>query len=350
MKINDILTEAGDDSGDYQQMQAFVRANRVGGVPADQQVALALFKELKKQRAQNTELGRELSAAEKRIDQAVSSGELSKKELGMHQAELDRERGEIEKQQQKMGQIDQQYADRAQASERELEALTNQLEQLKSKPGVDKSTAQSLQNQIEKLQKEGIGQDRYQELQQNVEQIQKLQQVDDSVIRDLIAQVKDAQQASKELQTTRATVGKDAEATAQRALDQVEQIKKQLAHFQSIEAETAALGLQVNKLAKRQDVEDQLRTANAAKDEITQQAAGSMISQAEPSPQMSLPGVEAPASGGQLELPGVDQAQSAQARAKNIAGQIKQANPADVAAVYENQLRNAIAWAVGKRS
>jgi hypothetical protein len=86
MKINDILTEAGDDSSDYQQMQAFVRANRVGGVPADQQVALALFKELKKQRAQNAELGRELSAAEQRIDQAMSSGELSKKELGMHQA------------------------------------------------------------------------------------------------------------------------------------------------------------------------------------------------------------------------------------------------------------------------
>ena len=91
MKINDILCEAGDDSGDYQQMLAFTRANRVGGVPDEQQIPLALFKELKKQQQQNQTLGAELDAAEQRIDQATASGELSRQELGMHRTELDRE-------------------------------------------------------------------------------------------------------------------------------------------------------------------------------------------------------------------------------------------------------------------
>ena len=96
-------------------------------------------------------------------------------ELATHQAELDRERGEIDKQREKMGQIDRQYADRAQASEQQMRSLTDQLEQLKTKPGVDKSTAETLQNQIEKLQKEGIGQDKYKELQKNIESIQSMQ-------------------------------------------------------------------------------------------------------------------------------------------------------------------------------
>ena len=44
MRIYDILQEASDDSGEYQQMLAFTRANRVGGVPDEQQIPLALFK------------------------------------------------------------------------------------------------------------------------------------------------------------------------------------------------------------------------------------------------------------------------------------------------------------------
>ena len=76
MKINDILQEAGDDSGDYQQMLAFTRANRVGGVPDEQQIPLALFKELKKQQQQNQALSSELSDAEQRINQAMAAGEV----------------------------------------------------------------------------------------------------------------------------------------------------------------------------------------------------------------------------------------------------------------------------------
>ena len=90
MRLFDIISEAGDDSGDYQQMQAFVRANRVGGVPDSQQIPLALFKELKRQQAQNQALGRELSDAERRIDQATRSGELSQQELGLHRGEIGR--------------------------------------------------------------------------------------------------------------------------------------------------------------------------------------------------------------------------------------------------------------------
>ena len=364
MKISDILTEAVPVSApsnvgrDYINMLNFVKSSGLENVPPDQQVAVALFKELQKQQKKNTQLGQELSAAERRIDQATASGELYGQELATHQAELDRERGEIEKQQQKMGQIDQQYADRAQASEQQMRSLTDQLEQLKTKPGVDQSTAETLQNQIEKLQKEGIGQDKFKELQKNIEQIQNMQTVDDGAIRDLMAQVKDAQRASQALEKTRQTVGQDAEETAQQALDQVEQIKQQLKHFQDVEAQTALLNQQVNKLAQAQNVlskqTGKMQTApdttGMAKDEITKQGAATMLAPTEPSPQMRLPGIEnpPPATGSQIELPGLDQPESELDRYKNIVGRVKQANPADVAAVYESQIARAIAWATGQ--
>jgi chromosome segregation ATPase len=364
MKISDVLTEAGPATApsnvgrDYINMLNFVKSSGLEGVPADQQVAVALFKELQKQQQKNTQLGRELSAAEKRIDQATQSGDMYGQELATHQAELERERGEIERQQEKMGQIDQQYASRAQASEQQMRSLTDKLEQLKSKPGVDKSTAETLQNQIEKLRKEGVDKEKYQELQKNIESIQNMQQVDDRVIQDLVAQVKDAQQASQELQKTRQTVGKDAEETAQRALDQVEQIKQQLKHFQDVEAQTALLNQQVNKLAQAQNVLSKQTgkmqaaptTADMAKDEIAKQGAATMLTPAEPSPQMRLPGIEntPPATGNQIELPGLDQPESEPDRYKNIVGRVKQANPVDVAAVYESQMARAIAWATGR--
>jgi len=358
MKITDVLTEAGPASTtmgrDYVNMLNFVKTSGLEGVPQDQQVAVALFKELQKQQQKNTKLGQELSAAEKRIDQATQSGELYGQELATHQTELDRERGEIEKQQQKIGQIDQQYAGRVQASEREMQVLTDKLEQLKTKPGVDKSTAETLQHQIEKLKKEGIGQDKYQELQKNIQSIQSMQQVDDSVIQDLVAQVKNAQAASQELQKTRQTVSRDAEETARRALDQVEQIKQQLAHFQEVEAQTALLNQQVNKIAKSQaalagKMDTVPITVGSASNAIKPGKFDSMMT---PSPQMSLPGVDrpAPTTGSQLELPGVDQAQSGSDRAQNLVGRVKQSNPVDVAKVYENQLQNAIAWATGNKS
>ena len=252
MKISDVLTEAVPVSApsnvgrDYINMLNFVKGSGLEGVPADQQVAVALFKELQKQQQKNTQLGRELSAAEKRIDQATASGELYGQELATHQAELDRERGEIEKQQQKMGQIDQQYAGRAQASEQQMRSLTDQLAQLKTKPGVDQSTAETLQNQIEKLQKEGIGQDKYKELQKNIESIQGMQQVDDRVIQDLVAQIKSAESAAAELGRTKQELGKDIGKQAEEAIARVDELTAEIQRLKqlagTVEAATATIG------------------------------------------------------------------------------------------------------------
>ena len=55
MKISDVLTEATPVSApsnvgrDYINMLNFVKGSGLEGVPADQQVAVALFKELQKQ-------------------------------------------------------------------------------------------------------------------------------------------------------------------------------------------------------------------------------------------------------------------------------------------------------------
>ena len=101
MKITDILSEdvAAAGSNDYQKMQDFVKANQTQGVPPDQQIALALFKELQKQKAQNTQLSAELDAADERIDLATQSNTLQNKELGMHRGELERERQSSKQQQ-----------------------------------------------------------------------------------------------------------------------------------------------------------------------------------------------------------------------------------------------------------
>ena len=249
MKISDVLTEAVPVSApsnvgrDYINMLNFVKGSGLEGVPADQQVAVALFKELQKQQQKNTQLGRELSAAERRIDQATASGDMYGQELATHQAELDRERGEIDKQREKMGQIDQQYADRAQASEQQMRTLTDQLSQLKTKPGVDQSTAETLQNQIEKLQKEGIGQDKYKELQKNIETIQGMQQVDDRVIQDLVAQIKSAESAAADAVQTKQELGQD--------------LEKQLAHFKEVEQTVTGLRQQVNDLELDRNLNDQ---------------------------------------------------------------------------------------------
>jgi chromosome segregation ATPase len=258
MKISDVLTEAVPVSApsnvgrDYINMLNFVKGSGLEGVPADQQVAVALFKELQKQQQKNTQMGRELSAAEKRIDQATQSGELYGQELATHQAELDRERGEIEKQREKIGQIDQQYAGRAQASERQMQALTNQLEQLKTKPGVDKSTAETLQNQIEKLQKEGIGQDKFKELQKNIESIQSMQQVDDRVIQDLVAQIKSAESAAAELGKTKQDLGKDIGKQAEEAIARVDELTAEIARLKELAGTVTAINSTIGDVIRPQ--------------------------------------------------------------------------------------------------
>jgi chromosome segregation ATPase len=252
MKISDVLTEAVPVSApsnagrDYINMLNFVKSSGLENVPPDQQVAVALFKELQKQQQKNTQMGRELNAAEKRIDQATASGELYGQELATHQAELDRERGEIEKQREKMGQIDQQYLGRAQASEQQMKSLTDQLEQLKIKPGVDQSTAETLQNQIEKLEKEGIDKEKYQDLQKNIESIQSMQQVDDRVIQDLVAQIKSAESAAAELGRTKQELGKDIGKQAEEAIARVDELTAEIQRLKqlagTVEAATATIG------------------------------------------------------------------------------------------------------------
>jgi len=234
MKITDILTEASDDSGDYQQMLAFTRANRVGGVPADQQIPLALFKELKKQQQQNQSLSRELSDAEKRIDQAMKSGELSKQELGMHRTELDRERAAGEKQQAAVGQLGQQYAEREQASGEQIQQLTSQLEQVRNMPGINKSAAQALEKQIKELGERSVPADRIAELESTIAQIQNSSIADDAEIQELMAQIEQSQKATQELEKNKQSVSKDVEKAAQDAIDQVEQMRQDLARLDQV--------------------------------------------------------------------------------------------------------------------
>jgi chromosome segregation ATPase len=234
MRIYDILREAGDDSGDYQQMLAFTRANRVGGVPDEQQIPLALFKELKKQQQQNQALGAELDAAEQRIDQATASGELSKKELGMHRTELDRERTAGDQQQAVVGQLGQQYAEREKASTEQIKQLTGQLEQVKNKPGVDASVAKELEKQIKELGEKSVPADRLQELESSIAAVQNMQTVDDAEIQELMAQIEQAQSATKELEKTKQSISKDAEQTAADAMNQVEQMRQDLERLDQV--------------------------------------------------------------------------------------------------------------------
>jgi len=326
MKIQDVLTEAVPVSApagvgrDYINMLNFVKSSGLEGIPADQQVAVALFKELQKQQQKNTQLGRELSAAERRIDQATQSGELYSQEFASHQAELERERGELEKQQTKMGQIDQEYAGRAQASERQMQALTTQLAQLKDKPGVDKSTAEQLQNQIEKLQKEGIGQDKLKELQKNIESIQTMQQVDDGVIQDLVAQIKSAESAAAEIGRTKQELSQALDKATKDALDQVAQMKQDLVRLNQVTAQVqttvadaipAQLDSISNKVAELEaENEDQFNELTKHEDWLA-----AVAPNAEPRntgalaparSQFSLPGVPAATANNQLDLPGVN--------------------------------------------
>ena len=241
MKIYDVLREDGNDSGDYQQMLAFTRANRVGGVPDAQQIPLALFKELKKQQQQNQALGAELDAAEQRIDQATASGELSRKELGMHRGELDRERAAGDQQKAAVTQLGQQYSEREKASGEQIQQLSSQLQQVRNMPGVNKSAAEALEKQIKELGERSVPVDRLAELESSIAQIQNSSIADDSAIQDLVAQVKAAQETTKEIEKTKQSIKQDTQ-------DQVEQIRQQLAHFKEVEQTVAALKGEVDKL------------------------------------------------------------------------------------------------------
>jgi septal ring factor EnvC (AmiA/AmiB activator) len=68
-----------------------------------------------------------------------------------------------------------------------------------------------------------------------------MQTADDTSIKDLVAQVNDAQKATKELEKTKQSIKQDTQ-------DQVEQIRQQLAHFREVEQTVAALKTEVDKL------------------------------------------------------------------------------------------------------
>lgn len=337
MKIYDILSEAGDDSGDYQQMLAFTRANRVGGVPDDQQIPLALFKELKKQQQQNQALGAELDAAEQRIDQATASGELSQQELGMHRTELDRERTAGDQQRAAVTQLGQQYAEREKASGEQIKQLTGQLEQVRNMPGVDKKAAEALEKQIKELGERSVPVDRLAELESSIAQIQNSSIADDSAIQDLVAQFKAAQETTKEIEKTKQSIKQDTQ-------DQVEQIRQQLAHFKEVEQTVAALKGEVDKLEtdaqnNNQVIVDLSGSIKNIRDNMKQAMDARKNSDADPTmpariaPQMVTPKPPPPAPQRPLWRP--DPRELAQ----------KLVNKGVLQSVDENQMSRAIAWA-----
>lgn len=233
MKSHEFITE-GPESSDYQQMLNFVNNNKTPGVPPEQQVALAMFRELNKQQSQNKQLGAELKAAEQRIDIAAQGGELASAELGKHQGELERERGDIDKQRDKMGKIDQKNSEREKASAEQLQNLTAQLDQIKQKPGVDPNATKELEKQMDALKKNGLDVDKYRGLEQQVAKMQNMQQVDDKTMQSLIGQVKDAQAKAAEIGAAKNELGKQIDTATGNAEEQLAQLRQQLAQLNGV--------------------------------------------------------------------------------------------------------------------
>jgi DNA repair exonuclease SbcCD ATPase subunit len=229
MKITEILSEGPSQPGqDYQKMMNFVRSAKLQGVPADQQVAVALFKELEKQQQQNKALSSELDAAEERIDVATQRGDVYGGQLKKHQSELDRERQDIDAQKTAMGDLDAQHTKRAKASVQQIQDLTSKLETIKTKPGVDQNVAAQLEQQIAELKNKGVSADKVKELEQSISSVQNMQSVDDVTIADLMAKVKDAQNVAQELEKTKQQVGQDLDQTTAQALAKVDQVTHEI--------------------------------------------------------------------------------------------------------------------------
>lgn len=240
MKITDIINEAAEQvpvnaGQDYQQMMAFVKSNRLQGLPADQQVAVALFKELKRQQQKNTELASELDSAEERIDVATQRSDMYGKQLNRHQIELDRERQDLDKQKTTVGQIDQQISSRTQASQMQMQALTQQLDSIKQKPGIDSKAAAELERQIKQLDQKGVPLEKYRELEQNIAQVQKMQKVDDTAIQDLVGQINKAQAIEKELEKTKQDLSTNLNKNAEQALARIEYLTREIEKFKQAE-------------------------------------------------------------------------------------------------------------------
>ena len=346
MKITDILSEASDDSGDYQQMLAFTRANRVGGVPDSQQIPLALFKELKKQQQQNQALGAELDAAEQRIDQAMKSDELSKQELGMHRTELDRERAAGDEQKATVSQLGQQYAEREQASTEQIKQLTGQLQQVRNMPGVNKKAAEELEKKIKELGEKSVPVDRLQELESTIAQIQTSSIADDSTIKDLVQQVKNAQAASDTRVDMVTQMRQDIERLKRVETDLEQELNDLKDSYQETDATLWDIESQTIP-GITQDI-DQLKTAGAVKNIPTPAPVGQQVQTPEPPPQQAPASEPVPAA-----TPNITQEPANQPAWKidkeAIFQKMKDAGHFQDQKVAEDQMNRAIAWATGKQ-
>lgn len=254
MRAKDFITE--DEpvvAGDYQKMLAFVNANKLVGIPPEQQVGVALFKELQRLQQRNNNLETELDAAEKRIDIGAKRADMYGKQLSNHQAELDKERAAIDQQQSMAGELDQQYAERAQASQQQVNALAASLEDIKTKPGIDKSAAAALEKQIQDLATKGISAEKYAELEQNIAAVQQMNQVDNDTMKDLIAQVNDAKSKAAELDKTKHEIGSEMEKSTKASQDQIDQLKQQIDQFKGIQRTVASLQTELTDLETEYD-------------------------------------------------------------------------------------------------
>ena len=366
MRYTDLINEdPSADAHDYQQMMALVNANKAPGVPPDQQVAFAMYKELQRQQALSKSLSAELQAAEKRIDQATQSSELAGQERGKHQAELERERERGEKQKDAVNKIDQEHSAREQASAQQLQQLASQLETIKSKPGVSAEAGQALEKQIEELKTKGVDPAKYDSLAQSVARMQNMQQVDEKTMQDLMAQVNDAKAKADELVKTRAAVGGEIEQTSAQMQDEIDQLKQQLAHFKDVEKTVSTLtpmvqdviAPKVDKLYKRQLAADNLDPSDIAQKFAAKgglgPAAQQMLDKTPAPQQLDLPGVPA-ANPKQMNLPLPTATKAAQPPAPNYSADriardaTNKAKRTDPAAVYEDKLFKLIKWATGK--
>lgn len=237
MKLREVIIEDAESatgSNDYEQMQAFVRANKVQGIPPEQQIALALFKELKKQKQQNANLSDELNDAERRIDQATQSGKLQGQELGMHKGELEKERKRGEQQKAEVGKLGQAYAEREQASQEQIQDITAKLDAVKSMPGVNKEAADKLEKQIQELTEKGMSIDHVEKLEQSIAAIQNMQVADEDAIKDLTDQVKTAQNTAAELEKTKQEFGGYISQATQTAEQQLALMQQQIAYLNQL--------------------------------------------------------------------------------------------------------------------
>jgi DNA repair exonuclease SbcCD ATPase subunit len=228
---------------------------------------------------------------------------------------------------------------------------------------VDKSTAETLQNQIEKLQKEGISQDKFKELQKNIESIQSMQQVDDGVIQDLVAQIKSAESATAKIDQTKQELSQQLDKTTQGALDRVEQMKQDLAKLAQLQtnmqsAVVDVLPQQIERLqskvgeldSENEDQYNELLKHQQVLDKIAPgREGGTPQGQPGAPPPPTKPLGKPPVSGTPVgnniarQQEKIDARRLAQAQGINVIDFEKEPEP-----MVESAFRRSIAWATGK--